>query len=99
MVDQLLNQRCDGSDLAGTALEQLKKNCSRTFGAAEADLGRRQLGTYVLICPFASNGPSPPPALPNQRPHLFLNALGFEKGDLFCCGDFPGSEVAFLVAT
>ena len=53
-------------------LEQFKKNCSRTFGAAEAGLVRRQLGTYVLRCPCAANGPSPPPALPNQRPPLFL---------------------------
>ena len=61
-------------------LEQFKKYCSRSFGAAEADLVRRQLGTYALICPGAANGPSPPPALPNQRPHPFLNALKPREG-------------------
>ena len=60
--------------------------------AAEADLGRRQLGTYALICPGAVNGPSPPPALPNQRPHLSLKC-----SDSACGFDFFAGEagVAF----
>ena len=60
---------------ASRGIEQFKKNGSRFFGAAEADLGRRQLGTYGFICPGAANGPSPPPALPNQRSPLFLKCL------------------------
>jgi hypothetical protein len=69
-------------------LEQFKKNCSHTFGAAEADLGRRQLGTYVLICPGAANGPSPPPALPDQRPHPFLKCSNSTRM-LFSLPDHP----------
>jgi hypothetical protein len=38
-------------------LEQLKKNWNRLFGAAEADLFRRQLGTNEPVCPCAGNGP------------------------------------------
>jgi hypothetical protein len=53
-------------------LEPFEQNCSRFFGAAEVDLSRCQLGTSVLICPGAGNGPDPPLALPNQRPPLFL---------------------------
>ena len=53
-------------------VSRFKQNCSRFFGAAEVDLSRRQLETSVFICPGAANGPSPPLALPNQRPHLFL---------------------------
>jgi hypothetical protein len=41
-------------------LEQFKKNCSRPIGAAEADLGRRQLGTYDSYAP----------ALPMTHLHL-----------------------------
>ena len=49
-----------------------KQTCSRFFGALEADLGGRQLGTYALMCPGAANGPAALPELPNQRPPLFL---------------------------
>jgi len=75
-------------------LEQFKQNCSRFFGAAEVDLSRRQLGTYVLLCPGAANGPSPPPALPNQQLHLYLkcsSGKSFDGGDVD--GGVDASEV------